>query len=270
MKIKVRFKIEGIHRWEDCPIEEVSYLKNDHRHLFGIIATKEIQHDDRDIEFIELQHKMKNYLREKYWSTFHQCHYFDRMSCERISRELILQFNLSDCEVNEDDENGAILTSIDTGPNVWIICGRICSGKSTACETLQKEYCYSHEIVSIGDIVRRITNNTERTIDTSLDTDIIHDIKCTIIDPYSNYKRNVIIDGIRQLNILTSLISFFKENNITYQISWLEVSFLARRLRFEERKDKKDKLSFEEYEEMEDHLGIEELETYIKNNPTKH
>lgn len=36
-----RLKVEGIHNWRNCPIEEVSYLKDDHRHLFEIIAYKE-------------------------------------------------------------------------------------------------------------------------------------------------------------------------------------------------------------------------------------
>lgn len=104
-----KLKIEGIHRWENCPIEEVNYLKNDHRHLFEIIAYKPVFHDDRDIEFIEFQHEIKKYLIDKYWDDYYQCLYFGSMSCEMIARELIVQFDLSKCEVNEDSENGAIL-----------------------------------------------------------------------------------------------------------------------------------------------------------------
>jgi hypothetical protein len=37
-------------------------------------------------------------------------HEFGAKSCEMIAIELINEFNLSRCEVNEDNENGAIVT----------------------------------------------------------------------------------------------------------------------------------------------------------------
>ena len=41
-----------MHQWENCPIEEVAYLKDLHRHTFFIECKKEVTHDDRDIEII--------------------------------------------------------------------------------------------------------------------------------------------------------------------------------------------------------------------------
>lgn len=108
-KVITRLSIEGIHRWKACPIEEVSYLRNYHRHIFNIIATSAVRHDDRDIEFIEQSHRMKNYLKKKYFSTAHQCLFFGDMSCEMIAKELTEEFNLLSCEVNEDGEGGAIV-----------------------------------------------------------------------------------------------------------------------------------------------------------------
>ena len=102
--------VEGIHRWDGCPIEEVKYLKDDHRHLFGIKCYVEVTHNDRDVEFIELKHKVHAYLKDKYYNNIKRIHYFGSMSCEMIAEELINEFNLSKCEVNEDNENGSILT----------------------------------------------------------------------------------------------------------------------------------------------------------------
>lgn len=257
MKIKVRFEIEGIHRWSDCLIEEVSYLKDFHRHRFGIIATKLIVHDNRDIEFIQLQHQIKKYLYEKYWSSYHQLHCFDNMSCEAIARELILRFNLFDCEVNEDNENGAILDAADAGPNVWIVCGRICSGKSTTCNQLIQNFS-SHQIVSVGNLVREMTKTIERTYDQHLDIDLSKILEEKI---YTN--RNLIIDGIRQKSILQKMIDVCEMYDLTYQLLWIETSKEERKKRYEERADIKDKCSFVEYEQLEDRLGIEEVKFLI-------
>ena len=96
--------IEGIHSWPDCPIEEVSYLRNPHRHMFNIKAYKEVTHLDRDIEFIWLKHRIKEYLTRTYPDG-----QLGARSCEMLALELIKEFNLSSCEVNEDGENGSIV-----------------------------------------------------------------------------------------------------------------------------------------------------------------
>ena len=100
-------KVEGIHNWEGCPIEEVSYLKYPHRHLFGIKAYFTVTHSDRDIEFIQQGHRIKEYLLGKY-SRDGVC-VFGSMSCEMIASELLERFGMIRCEVNEDEENGAIV-----------------------------------------------------------------------------------------------------------------------------------------------------------------
>jgi hypothetical protein len=102
--------IDGIHRWDTCPIEEVKFLRDDHRHMFGIKCYAVVNHNDRDIEFIELKHNVLEYLKEKYYDEAKRTHYFGSKSCEMIAEELINEFNLSSCEVNEDGENGSIVT----------------------------------------------------------------------------------------------------------------------------------------------------------------
>ena len=104
-------QVEGIHNWPECPFEEVSYLRDPHRHLFHIKAYKLVNHDDRDVEFIMLKHAIKIYLAEHYFRVDNAACVFGAMSCEMIARELIVKFSLTRCEVSEDGENGAILTA---------------------------------------------------------------------------------------------------------------------------------------------------------------
>ena len=108
-EVYARVRIEGIHCWQNCHIDEVSYLKYLHRHMFEFIAYAPVYHDDRDIEFIQLGHKIRDYLTEQYYSDEYKCLLFDSKSCEMLGRELIEKFNLLRVEVNEDSENGAII-----------------------------------------------------------------------------------------------------------------------------------------------------------------
>ncbi len=104
------FQKEGIHNWPGCPFDEVAYLRDPHRHMFHFKAYKNVEHDDRDTEFIILKHRMQTYLSNKYYDHDMRCLVFGAMSCEMIARELIEEFDLTRCEVSEDGENGAILT----------------------------------------------------------------------------------------------------------------------------------------------------------------
>lgn len=103
-------QVEGTHFWPTCPLEEVSYLRDIHRHVFHIKAFKLVYHDDRDTEFIHLKHEIQDYLRHQYFDDKKRLHEFGARSCEMIARDLIDFFDLSRCEINEDGENGAILT----------------------------------------------------------------------------------------------------------------------------------------------------------------
>lgn len=103
-------QVEGIHFWKDCPIEEVSYLKDPHRHVFNVTAFINVSHNDRDVEFIVLKHQIQKYLKSKYWNEQHQIHWFGGMSCEMIAEELMRQFSLTACMVDEDGENGCMLS----------------------------------------------------------------------------------------------------------------------------------------------------------------
>lgn len=110
-QIVVRFRLSGLHRWEECPHEDVSYLKNDHRHLFYFEVKAKVTHDNRDLEFMQVQYQVKRYLLDKYFNHTHDCLYFDTMSCEMICKDILKKFQyLSECSVFEDGENGAIVS----------------------------------------------------------------------------------------------------------------------------------------------------------------
>ena len=59
-------QVEGVHCWPDCPITEVAYLRTLHRHMFHIKAYKQVNHSDRDVEFIWLKHQIREYIIDAY------------------------------------------------------------------------------------------------------------------------------------------------------------------------------------------------------------
>jgi hypothetical protein len=112
--IIVSLQVEGIHSWPECPIEEVGFLRNEHRHIFFIKCKKDVNHNDRDIEIIQLKRKIQDFFINRFpdfnRNSMHAYCNFGRMSCEDIATVLLLEFNLNYCSVLEDNENGAEVT----------------------------------------------------------------------------------------------------------------------------------------------------------------
>ena len=99
--VVVTFQFEGIHSWPDCPIEEVSFLRYPHRHMFHVELAKEVSHNDRETEIIMLKRK----LEQEFYNKIN----LGSQSCEDIAESLIKKHNLLYCKVLEDGENGAYL-----------------------------------------------------------------------------------------------------------------------------------------------------------------
>lgn len=74
--------------------------------MFHIRCRKAVDHENRDIEIILLKREITAKLRKGYGQP---CN-FGAMSCETIARILVVEYNLTTCEVLEDGENGAIVT----------------------------------------------------------------------------------------------------------------------------------------------------------------
>ena len=106
--IIIKLQLEGIHRWSNCPFEEVSYLKNYHRHIFFITMEKQVTHSDRDIEIIMFKHKVQQFLKYNYGNANNVLNLGDK-SCEMLCEELLRTFDCKKVEVLEDNENGAVV-----------------------------------------------------------------------------------------------------------------------------------------------------------------
>lgn len=114
--ITVKTSFEGIHCYPEAPVE-VAYLREPHRHIFGVCVEVEVFDDDREIEFIMLKHRIDEYI-------FKQCGgrsvwYMGRMSCEQVAKGIVRMLfeSLSNptnryiaVTIDEDGENGATVS----------------------------------------------------------------------------------------------------------------------------------------------------------------
>ena len=105
----------GYHKYDEAP-QNVSFLRNTHRHVFNVRTTIEVFHNERDIEFFQLQNDIENYVKfyfNKSWDTYIEGIYIN--SCEALAEAILehLHENYPNrsvrVEVWEDNENGAIV-----------------------------------------------------------------------------------------------------------------------------------------------------------------
>jgi len=99
--IWIRLQFEGFHRWKDAP-DEVSFLRDRHRHLFHVRVDWLVSHADRDREFFIEQAKTRqavDRLQEE-----PDC---EEWSCEEWASRIMQETDAWSVEVSEDGENGA-------------------------------------------------------------------------------------------------------------------------------------------------------------------
>lgn len=113
-QIILRTKFEGFHCWPDAP-ERVSFLRNKHRHLFGVKVKIEVLHNEREKEFFIVQEDDIQYIiKNKILGENNEA-----SSCETMAEIMLnnLQNKYKSCrisvEINEDDENGAEINNYD-------------------------------------------------------------------------------------------------------------------------------------------------------------
>lgn len=121
--IWVTFRREGIHKYPaaatDPKLQDVTFLANEHRHIFHFHVSIQVFHNDRDIEFIQF----KRWLESLYQGTLE----LNYKSCEMISDDLYeviaSRFPGRDIEitVSEDGENGATIRYNTTKPNLNVV-----------------------------------------------------------------------------------------------------------------------------------------------------
>ena len=117
--IWVTFRKEGIHCFPAAATDptlatgdeyDVSFLANPHRHIFHFRVWISVQHNDRDIEFIQFKRWLES-LYNGQGSTLS----LDYKSCEMMSDDLYNIITLKYpsreiwIEVSEDGENGSFI-----------------------------------------------------------------------------------------------------------------------------------------------------------------
>ena len=104
--IFVKAAFVGYHRYVGAP-DDVSFLREWHRHVFHVKLWFKVDHLNRDLEFFQQQRKLKKFLD----LTF-EGQRFEK-SCEMIAVDILEVFKDSGaefCEVSEDGENGAFVS----------------------------------------------------------------------------------------------------------------------------------------------------------------
>lgn len=113
--ITVTNNFRGYHKYANAP-ENVRFLRNVHRHVFNVRTTIEVQHNERDIEFFQLQSHIEGYVRMQYGKQ--QDSYIEGIyihSCEELAENVLTHLHKvypgrrARVEVWEDNENGAIV-----------------------------------------------------------------------------------------------------------------------------------------------------------------
>jgi hypothetical protein len=104
--IFARINVPGFHHWPNAPVAR-AYLAVPHRHDFVIIGVKQVNHQNRAVEFHDLCQGMQRALVTAYPVRVNFETDFGDHSCEMIAAALLERLNLDACEVSEDGINGA-------------------------------------------------------------------------------------------------------------------------------------------------------------------
>jgi hypothetical protein len=115
--IWITFRKEGIHKYPAAATDptlatgdeyDVSFLANEHRHIFHFRVWLGVTHNDRDVEFIQFKRWLENLYKDATLS-------LDYKSCEMMSDDLYAQISQKYpsrevwIEVSEDGENGSFI-----------------------------------------------------------------------------------------------------------------------------------------------------------------
>lgn len=113
--IWVRFQKEGIHKYPaaatDPKLASVSFLGNEHRHIFHFEVKIAVEHNDRDIEFIMFKRELEGlYTGGELQLNYKSC----EMMAEDLAEYIVSKYKGRDLiiSVSEDNENGATLEFI--------------------------------------------------------------------------------------------------------------------------------------------------------------
>jgi hypothetical protein len=97
----------------------VSFLANEHRHIFHFNVAIEVTHNDRDIEFIQF----KRWLEALYQGTLQLNYKSCEMICDDLYEVIATRYpdRFVEITVSEDGENGATITYNTVKPNLQVV-----------------------------------------------------------------------------------------------------------------------------------------------------
>lgn len=108
--ITVQFQVEGIHCYPEAgtnpELEDVSFLQYPHRHMFHFTVSAEVNHNNRDIEFIQLKRACLELFDQNFIDA-------NNHSCEDLCDMLFVHLDqrypdrMWEIKCFEDGENGA-------------------------------------------------------------------------------------------------------------------------------------------------------------------
>lgn len=114
--IEVKFQREGIHRYPAAATDpnlatgewdDVSFLADKHRHIFHFYVRISVEHNDRDIEFIQFKRWLERQYDQKLEVDFKSC----EMLAEELANTITEKYPNREMVIKifEDDENGAVM-----------------------------------------------------------------------------------------------------------------------------------------------------------------
>ncbi len=105
-QIIIQTRFGALHCWPDAP-EEVFFLRQLHRHEFHVRLEIQVNHEDRELEFIMVKRALEREIQN--WG-----YQLGSTSCEQMAERLIKwvqstygKTRFVSCQVMEDGENGA-------------------------------------------------------------------------------------------------------------------------------------------------------------------
>jgi hypothetical protein len=106
--------LPAFHRWPDAP-QDVGYLSDRHRHLLTVRVWCQVGHDDRQVEYHQLQRKLRALLFSLFPSRDYGELELGSRSCEAVAMVIAaegerLGGTVRSVEVWEDNENGSRIT----------------------------------------------------------------------------------------------------------------------------------------------------------------
>ena len=108
----VKTSFEALHHWATCNLVEVSYLKNLHRHIFNVTVKIRVGRLDREVEFIQAKHYIRNVIQDifrPFVNSMYRIPDLGSTSCEMIAEMIhgaVEKYTIKSILVDEDGENG--------------------------------------------------------------------------------------------------------------------------------------------------------------------